>query len=176
MTGDTLLLNKDYRPLSVFPLSVINWKTAIKLIFLDRINVLHYYDDWQVHSPSMTMEVPSVAVTREYFNIKHGIKLTRKNLYLRDNFTCAFCDDVFDPKDLSIDHVIPKSRGGKNEWTNLVTACNPCNWDKGSKIIKPIRAPYKPDYYSMMDTIDISSLNIRDPRWLEYLPMQKKAA
>jgi 5-methylcytosine-specific restriction endonuclease McrA len=176
MTGDTLLLNKDFRPLSVFPLSVINWKTAIKLIFLERINVLHYHEDWNVHSPSMSMSVPSVAVTKEYFNIKHGIKLTRKNLYLRDNFTCAFCDDVFDTQDLSIDHVIPKSRGGKNEWTNLVTACNPCNWDKGDKIIKPLRMPYKPDYYSMLDTIDLSNLEIKDPRWIDYLPMQKKAA
>ena len=176
MRGDTLLLNKDFRPLSVFPLSVINWKTAIKLIFLDRINVIHYYEDWQVHSPSMTMEVPSIAVTREYFSIKHGIKLTRKNLYLRDNFTCQYCNEPFDDNELSIDHVIPRSKGGKNEWTNLVTSCYTCNWNKGSNIIKPIRMPYKPDYYSMLDNIDISNINIRDKKWLDYLPIREKAA
>jgi 5-methylcytosine-specific restriction endonuclease McrA len=176
MTGDTLLLNKDFRPLSVFPLSVINWKTAIKLIFLDRINVIHYYEGWHVHSPSMTMEVPSIAVTKEYFSIKHGIKLTRKNLYLRDNYTCQYCNEPFDDDELSIDHVIPKSRGGKNEWTNLVTSCNTCNWYKGSKIIKPICVPYKPDYYSMLDNIDISNINIRDKKWLDYLPIREKAA
>lgn len=175
MSGDTLLLNKDFRPLSVFPLSVINWKTAIKLIFLERINVIHYYEDWSVSSPSMSMDVPSVAVTKEYFHIKHGIKLTRKNLYIRDNFTCQYCGEPFEDDELSIDHVLPRSKGGKNEWTNLVTSCNTCNWAKGSKIIKPLRMPYKPDYYSMVDNIDISHLKIKDDRWLDYLRVEKAA-
>ena len=167
--SDTLLLNKDFRPLSVFPLSVLNWKTAIKLMFLDRINVIHSHENWNVHSPSMTLPVPSVAVTKEFFTIKHGIKLTRKNIYIRDNWQCQYCSDVFDDKDLSIDHVLPRSRGGKNEWTNLVTSCNTCNWDKGSKIIKPIRMPYKPDYFSMVSNLDLNNVTIKDPRWLDYL-------
>jgi 5-methylcytosine-specific restriction endonuclease McrA len=175
MSGDTLLLNKDFRPLSVFPLSVIGWKTAIKLVFLERINILHYYDNWKVHSPSTTLDVPSIAVTKEYFTIKHGIKLTRKNLYIRDNFTCQYCNEPFDDSELSIDHVVPRSKGGKNEWTNLVTSCNTCNWAKGSKIIKPVRMPYKPDYYSMVDNIDIKNLKIKDPRWLDYLKVEKAA-
>jgi len=174
--SDVLLLNKDYRPLSVFPLSVIGWKNSIKLLVLGRISVLHYYDDWEVRSPSMTMKVPSVAITKEYFNIKHGIKLTRKNIYLRDNFICAFCDEAFDTSELSLDHVTPRSKGGKNEWTNLVTCCNPCNWKKGDKIIKPKRMPFKPDYYSMLDNIDIDKLAIKDPVWMDYLPKKEKAA
>ena len=140
--SDTLLLNSNYEPISVLPLSVIDWRHAIKLMYLGRVHVIETYPDWIVHSEKLALNVPSVAVTREYFPHQKYVKFSRYNLYMRDLYKCQYCDDVFDWEDLTIDHVIPRSLGGRTVWENVVTACKTCNYEKGSSTnIKPIRAP-----------------------------------
>ena len=172
----TLLLNKDYNPISVLPLSVIHWQHSIKLMFLGRIQVLETYNDWHVHSETLTLNVPSVAVTKEYFNPRRYVRFSRANVYLRDLFQCQYCEDTFDFEDLTIDHVIPRSRGGKSSWTNVVTSCKKCNYAKADKLIKPIHKPYEPDYWRLVSKWRNSPIKIKDPKWEKYLGAGRRVA
>ena len=128
MSSDTLLLNADYKPLSLSPLSTLTWQESIKLIWLDKINVVEWHDNWEVHSPSRTMKVPSVIAVREYVQQdREGINFSRRNVFIRDHYTCQYCLHPFNSKELTLDHVIPRSKGGKSGWDNMVTACKKCN-------------------------------------------------
>ena len=84
--SDTLLLNQDYSPISILPLSVIGWQHAIKLMFLGRVNVIETYPNWLIRSEKLTINVPSVCVTKDYFHYKKGVRFSRYNMYLRDLF------------------------------------------------------------------------------------------
>ena len=165
----TLLLNQNYEPISVLPLSVISWQHALKLYFLDRVTILEEYPDWVIRSEHLTINVPSVCVTKEYFNYKKSVKFSRANLYLRDLYTCQYCNDVFSQHDLTIDHVIPRANGGKTNFENTVTACKPCNHNKGSKLIKPLREPYKPEYYSLVNKWKNRPIRVPNSSWYKYL-------
>jgi 5-methylcytosine-specific restriction endonuclease McrA len=171
--SDTLLLNANYEPISILPLSIINWQHAIKLYFLDRVTILESYPDWTIRSEHLEINVPSVCVTKEYFNYKKAVKFSRANLYLRDLYTCQYCDEVFDQKDLTIDHVLPRAAGGKTNFENTVSACKPCNHHKGSKIIKPLRMPYKPDYYSLVNKWKDRDIHVKCDSWYQYLGLEK---
>ena len=167
--SDTLLLNQNYEPISVLPLSVINWQHAIKLYFLDRVTILESYDDWVIRSEHLSINVPSVCVTKEYFNYKRAVKFSRSNMYLRDLYTCQYCAETFPSSALTIDHVIPKMIGGKTNFENCVTSCKPCNHKKGSKLMKPIREPYKPDYYSLVGKWRNRPITVPCESWYKYL-------
>ena len=91
---DTLLLNADGNPLSVAPLSTLTWQESIKLVWLDRINVLEWHENWQVHSPNITMTVPSVMMVREYVKRRSNTSFNRSNVYLRDNYICQYCKQI----------------------------------------------------------------------------------
>ncbi len=138
-----LVLNADYTPLSYYPLSLWPWQTAIKAIFLDRVDVVATYDR-EVHSPSLDMKIPSVIALRQYVRPSEFPAFTRFNVFLRDRFACQFCGDTHN---LTFDHVIPRRLGGKTTWENIVAACAPCNMKKGGRtpqqahmpMVKPIR-------------------------------------
>ncbi len=165
---DTLLLNADGNPLSVAPLSTLTWQESIKLVWLDRINVLEWHKDWQVHSPNITMTVPSVMMVREYVKRRTNTSFNRSNVYLRDNYICQYCKQMFGHKDLTLDHVIPKSKGGKTEWTNIVSACRKCNNDKASHThIKPYKQPRKPDFLQLVN--GVNTVHIDHEIWLKYI-------
>ncbi len=167
--SQTLLLNSDFNPISILPLSVVSWQHAVKLMFLDRVTVIETYPDQQIRSEHLTIEMPSVCVTREYFNYKKAVKFSRANLFLRDLYQCQYCADTFSTNDLTLDHVIPRSSGGKTVWENSVTACKSCNHRKGSKLLKPIRAPFKPDYYNLIGQWRNCAFHIGHPTWNKYL-------
>ena len=174
---DTLLLNADGNPLSAAPLSTLTWQESIKLVWLDRINVLEWHEDWQVHSPNITMTVPSVMMVREYVKRRSNTSFNRSNVYLRDNYICQYCKQMFGHKDLTLDHVIPKSKGGKTEWTNVVSACRKCNNDKASHThIKPYKQPRKPDFLQLVNGVNVK--HIEHEIWLKYiiLDSEKKRA
>lgn len=168
--SDTLLLNADGAPLSITPLSTLTWQESIKLIWLDKINVLEWHEDWQVHSPNHTLTVPSVIAIREYIpHTNGGINFTRNNVFVRDKYTCQYCLDVFKPSILTLDHVLPRSKGGKTNWENIVTACKKCNHAKGNRMdIKPIRMPQKPNFYQLYGNKNFT-ISIRHRKWLDYL-------
>ena len=167
----TLLLNLDMKPLSWVPLSVINWQDAVSGIVSNKVTVLEHHDNWFIHSPSVTIQVPSVIALTKYVNLyDFGMRFTRWGLFIRDNFTCLYCNNKFPGRDLTVDHVVPKSHGGKKTWQNLVSSCGPCNRNKGNDhTILPLRPPFKP---SIAD-INRSAMNIRIgvkyKEWIPYL-------
>jgi 5-methylcytosine-specific restriction endonuclease McrA len=174
--SDTLLLNSNYEPISVLPLSVIGWQHAIKLMYLGRVNVIETYPNWIIHSERLAINVPSICVTKDYFHYKKNVKFSRYNLYMRDLFKCQYCDDVFDYDELTIDHVVPRSAGGKTNWENCSTSCKSCNHAKGSRLIKPLVKPYKPDYYSLVGKWKQMPFSVKQDSWYQYLGRPKLEA
>ena len=171
--SDCLILNADYRPLCYLPLSTIPWQQAVKLSFLDRIKILETYDDWVVHSPSTTMRVPALAITKEYMKYKRAVRFSRKNLYLRDLYQCQYCGETCDTHELTIDHVIPVSKGGKTTWDNCVTACYDCNFEKGNKHQLPRRLPFKPSYWHLVGAnAEKLGWHIKHPSWRDYTTLK----
>ena len=140
-----LVLNADYRPLSYFPLSVWPWQDAVKAAFLDRVTILAEYEA-VVRSPSMSLNIPSVVVLKDYIRPAKSVAFTRFNLFLRDEFTCQYCGAK---GDMTFDHVIPRSKGGLTMWENVVASCSACNLKKGARspdeanmsLRRPPRAP-----------------------------------
>jgi 5-methylcytosine-specific restriction endonuclease McrA len=168
--ADTLVLNKDGQPISMLPPSTINWKEAITYMWLDKVHVLEWYDDWVVRSEKWETRVPAVIMLKEMFRRKTMPRFSRYNVYLRDKFTCQYCITQFPQNDLTLDHVLPISHGGKTEWTNIVTACNPCNSKKGNnKNIVPKTEPYQPDYYQLANCRKSMGFEIRHPSWETFL-------
>lgn len=139
-----LVLNADYTPLSYYPLSLWPWQTAIKAIFLDRVDVIETYER-EVHSPTIQMKIPSVIALKQYVKPSEYPAFTRFNLFLRDRFHCQYCGS---PHQLTFDHVVPRRLAGKTTWQNVATACAPCNMRKGGRtpaqagmrlMVQPIR-------------------------------------
>ena len=124
-----LALNADFRPLNYFPLSLWSWQDTVKAVWSDRVTIISEYDQ-QISSPSLKMNLPSVIALKEYVPQTRNPAFTRFNVFLRDRFSCQYCGYGFFASELTFDHVIPKSRGGRTSWTNVVAACGPCNLRK----------------------------------------------
>ncbi len=149
----SLVLNADYRPLSYFPLSIWSWKDTVKAVFLDRVNIVEEYDQ-KVSSPSFEIKLPSIIALKDYIPHSHKPAFTRFNVFLRDDFKCQYCNDKFSTRELTFDHLIPRSKGGLTNWENVVTACSKCNWTKGSRSLSQVgfnllRKPKEPSQYSL---------------------------
>lgn len=171
--SDVLLLNADFNPISILPLSVISWKHAINLYFMDRIQVIEEYDDWVIRSEKLAIKVPSVCMTKQYLSFKKTPKFSRSNMYLRDLYQCQYCEEVFSAKDLTLDHVMPRSKGGKTTWENSVTACKSCNHRKGARMdMKPIRKPFKPDHFHLINKWRQRPIQVRHHSWYQYLGIE----
>ncbi len=139
----TLLLSANY-----FPIRVISWERAIKMRFEGTADVVAEYSD-EISSPSVTWKVPAVVRERRVAKVKHVIRFSRTNVYLRDGYRCQYCGDRFDAKGLTYDHVVPRCEGGKTDWLNVVACCRACNSSKGSKSCDewgrwPLNAPTRP--------------------------------
>lgn len=133
-----LVLNADYRPLSYFPLSLWPWQEAVKAVFLDRVNILSEYDR-RVRSPNIEFRLPSVISLKRYIPMTRRPAFTRFNVFLRDRFDCQYCGGGFPTEDLTFDHVVPRSRGGRTTWENVVAACVRCNRTKGDRLPRESR-------------------------------------
>jgi len=168
-----LVLNADFRPLSYFPLSIWSWQDAVKAVFLDRVSVVSQYDR-KIHSPSCEMRLPSVIALKEYVPAARRPAFTRFNVFLRDRFTCQYCSGDFATNELTFDHVIPKSRGGRTAWNNVVTACSTCNLLKGSRLPKESRMyprlrPEQPTTHLLQENGRGFPPNYLHDSWLDYL-------
>jgi 5-methylcytosine-specific restriction endonuclease McrA len=138
-----LVLNADFRPMSYFPLSLLSWQDAVHAVFSERVSVVAEYDVW-ARSPSTQI--------------------------LRDRFTCQYCSEVFASSELTFEHVIPRSRGGQTTWSNIVTACVPCNTGKGSSLhIKPRRAPKEPTLKELLEAKRAFPPGYLHESWTDYL-------
>jgi 5-methylcytosine-specific restriction endonuclease McrA len=165
-----LVLNADFRPLSYYPLSLWPWQDVIKAVFLDRVDVVAQYDQ-VVRSPSFEMRLPSVVCLRDYVVQDRSPAFTRFNVFLRDGFKCVYCGC---PDDLTFDHLIPRHRGGRTTWDNIVTACAPCNLRKGGKMPKdagmhPLRGPRRPSTHELQHMGRRFPPNHLHESWVDYL-------
>lgn len=132
--ADVLLLNFTYEALNVTSL-----RRALKLVIAGKAEVVQTEDGKMIHSPSRAVQAPSIVRLRYLVNRPFlEVPLTRKNILLRNNYTCQYCGSQ-DRKSMTVDHVIPKSMGGKSTWENLVCACKDCNSKKRSKLAHEVQ-------------------------------------
>ncbi len=163
MTGHVLVLNQDYQALSITSV-----QRAIVLVLLHKAEMVEAEALRFVRSPSCQIPWPSIVRLKAYVRVPYKrILLTRKNVIRRDSSRCQYCGG----RDrLTIDHVLPKSRGGRDAWDNLVAACVPCNNRKGSMTpteagMNLDRAPFRPSYVMYIRDY-VGSL---DDTWKPYL-------
>jgi len=167
--SDTLLLNADAQPVSLLPLSTITWQDSIRYLVLDKVTVLEWHDNWIVRSANWETRVPAVVILKEYFKKKTYVRLTKRNIFLRDGYQCQYCEQDCGGE-ATLDHVRPLSMGGKSSWENLATACKSCNYAKADKMkMKPNRVPYKPDYWELSEKRRQMGFTPRHPSWTAYL-------
>jgi 5-methylcytosine-specific restriction endonuclease McrA len=116
------------------------------------------------------MKVPSVIVSRKFVKKKTAVRFSRQTLLLRDNFSCQYCSDHLGTNTVTIDHVIPRVRGGITRWDNVVSSCYACNSSKGHRTsIKPFVKPVKPDYHTLLNNARKVPIEIPDESWIPYL-------
>jgi 5-methylcytosine-specific restriction endonuclease McrA len=160
-----LLLNITYEPLTT-----VGLHRAVCLVLGEKADVVHAdADGVQLHSASTRLDAPSVIRLRRYVRIPHRsrVPLTRAALMRRDNYLCAYCGTKAD----TIDHVIPRSRGGLHAWENCVASCTRCNHRKADRLIDELgwtlprdpAAPRGPHWRL------IGAINDGDPQWVAYL-------
>jgi len=168
-----LVLNADFRPLSYFPLSLWSWQDTVKAVFLERVNVVDEYDQ-VVRSPTIEFRIPSVISLKEYISLDRRPAFTRFNVFLRDSFLCQYCDGHFPAEDLTFDHVVPRSRGGRTTWDNVVTACQSCNLTKGDGLLRECglhlsRVPEQPTTYELQHNGRSFPPNYLHESWRDFL-------
>ena len=124
----TLKLDAAYRPIGV-----INGTEALVMCIIGKARTIETYDK-VIRSTSQVFKIPSVIVLCRVIKFKfQTFNCSRKSIFARDEHTCQYCRASFGDKELTLDHVLPKSRGGEKTWTNLVAACKKCNQKKGNK-------------------------------------------
>jgi 5-methylcytosine-specific restriction endonuclease McrA len=162
-----LVLNQNYEPLNV-----CNVRRALVLVIGGKAEVLEA-NSRAIASPSASYAAPSVI--RLVYMIRRPrprVKLSRREIFIRDNYTCQYCERQ--GTDLTIDHVIPRSRGGQHVWDNVVSACRQCNHRKGGKSIAEARMalqkkPHEPragTYYTIERRLDTAM----HATWHKFLP------
>ncbi|RMH41144.1 MAG: HNH endonuclease [Deltaproteobacteria bacterium] len=162
-----LMLSRSYEPLRV-----ISWKRAFALLTLGKVEVVEEYDAC-VRTVTLVFKVPAVVRLLTAFKRRgRPPKFSRINIYARDGFRCQYCGDKRPTEELTFDHVVPKARGGKTSWTNIVTACHPCNRRKGARTpeeagMRLRKPPIQPKWVPAV-TIRVSTRSVPDA-WRDYL-------
>ena len=136
LNRSVLVLNTNYSPMDI-----CTARRAICLFYNEKVDILESYHE-AVHSPSVTLSLPSIVKLRGF--VKHhkmDVVLSRKNLMIRDKHQCQYCNTK--KGSLTMDHVLPKHRGGMDSWENLVAACQTCNRKKGNQTPEEARMPLK---------------------------------
>jgi 5-methylcytosine-specific restriction endonuclease McrA len=177
MSQEVLVLNSDYEPLNV-----CNLRRAIVLVYLGKADILHTQSEHRQRADTypvrcaegVLVDKPSVVKLRHHVRRPlPDLKLSRRSVFARDNYTCQYCGTV--GKDLTIDHVVPKRHGGGMEWENLVTCCRRCNTKKGDKAPEKVgmrlaRAPLRPRYTPYI-ALNKYVAGTKHEVWRDYLPV-----
>ena len=150
-----------------------SWQDSIKAVFLDRVYIVSYYDR-TIRSPSFSMKLPSVIALKDYVTSMRQPAFTRFNVFLRDNFSCQYCQNKFSANELTFDHLIPKCLLGKTTWTNVVSACTSCNLKKGKKLVQfaklnLVKQPFKPTAMQLQNNGRNFPPNYLHKSWRDYM-------
>jgi 5-methylcytosine-specific restriction endonuclease McrA len=163
-----LVLNQDYSPITVCSV-----QKAFLLVYLKKAELISNAKNTFLRSVDQVFHAPAVVRITRYIQIPYkGVLLNRQNIFKRDGHACQYCGTH---KDLTIDHLIPRSKGGKSNWNNLVTACKRCNARKGDDTpenagMKLARKPFKPTY--IMFVRDYSGYVMEE--WMPFLQTKDK--
>lgn len=154
------------------PHRIIGWQRAVVLAYLGKVEVLDTYAH-VLAGPSVEMKAPSVVrLTKGSVSTKRSIRFSRINVFTRDKFRCQYCGAQKVPRDLNYDHVVPRKRGGRTEWENIVTSCYPCNERKGSRTpdeagMSLLRKPFKPTSLPVVPHLRADAESLPEP-WQPY--------
>ena len=167
MNTRVLVLNASFEPINV-----CTARRAVVLV-LKGIALAEESSSKWIHSARFSMPAPSVIRLRDYIHIPFERKsLSRKNIMLRDHNTCQYCGRVFAPAELTLDHIVPRSRGGDSTWDNLVASCQWCNNQKGDRSPEEVgmRLLKRPQGYNLhVNRQIIRYLGRADVSWRKYL-------
>jgi 5-methylcytosine-specific restriction endonuclease McrA len=164
-----LVLNSSYEFLGI-----TDWKSAICAVYTNKATVEENYER-TVSSPSVTMNVPAVIRLRKYVKVLYErityVSYTKNNIHRRDDYICQYCGEKTRKDKITVDHVIPESRGGQSIWDNTVSACNGCNAEKDNRTPQEadmhlIRIPRKPHGFKEIIRIKIGEIH---DLWEKYL-------
>jgi 5-methylcytosine-specific restriction endonuclease McrA len=164
LNAKVLVLNQNYEALTI-----CSTKKAVVLLLTNKAEIIAKKDGLVLRSPSTTLPFPSIIRLSNYVNVHYKmVLLSRKNILRRDNHKCQYCGRSDLP--LTIDHVIPKSKGGQDTWENLVTACIKCNNKKGDRTLEEanmhlIRKPFRPSHIMFLKNF----VGQVDERWKPFL-------
>ena len=163
----TLLLSQGYEPIKV-----ISWQRAITLLTLGKVEVIEEYDH-EIRAVSLVIKIPAVVrLLRAFRRHAKPVKFSRINIYARDGYRCQYCNGKFAIDELTYDHVIPRSKGGRTTWENIVTCCYTCNYQKGNRTPAEAKmslrtTPTRPEWVPSV-TIRVSTRSMPDA-WRDYL-------
>ncbi len=166
---NVLVLNQDYSPLTVCSV-----ERAFLLVFLHKAEMISAGPNSFLHTVNASYQAPSVIKVSRYISVPYkGVILSRQNIFRRDNHECQYCGT---DTDLTLDHLIPRSKGGTSNWKNLVTACKHCNAKKGDYSPEEIgmklkRAPFKPSYIMFLKSTNGSVFE----EWRPFLQLKSEA-
>lgn len=168
MKPHCLVLDKRF-----YPFMILNFKRAFILSLKD-VDVIEYHPKETIRTINKSFPIPIVIRVNEIINIKNMyVYPTRYLIFIRDNWTCQYCGKSVNEKTATIDHVVPKSKGGAWSWLNLVTACEECNQKKGDQIWIPINKPKRPEPFVIVLQKVINKLdNETISTWINYLPIK----
>jgi 5-methylcytosine-specific restriction endonuclease McrA len=151
MSAQVIVLNSDYTFLNF-----IDYRKAFTLLAKEKIEVIKYSEN-VIKSFKSSFKIPSVVRLINFVNIlyRRKVSFTKDNVYIRDNYTCGYCLEKLNKRTITLDHIIPKSKGGKDSWENCVSACKKCNEHKGDKFLQDtdMHLHLKPRQPNMLDFI-----------------------
>jgi 5-methylcytosine-specific restriction endonuclease McrA len=148
-TTKVLVLNASYEPLSI-----CDARNAVLLLFCGKAMMVASHPEHRIRTVTESYPLPSIVRLTVFVQVEYrSTALSRKNLFRRDGFRCQYCGGK--EAELTLDHVIPKSRGGEESWENLVTACKPCNSKKGNRTpaeagMTLLKKPSRPSHITLM--------------------------
>lgn len=134
MSKRVLLLNASEEVVNI-----IEWNRAVKLLYSGKA-LEHTVDEfYEIRLPDRVIQLPKIIILRNYIRIPYRrITPTRKNIFLRDQYSCQYCEDKLTEDTATIDHVTPRSKGGGSTWENMVTCCRRCNLKKANNYPKDV--------------------------------------
>jgi 5-methylcytosine-specific restriction endonuclease McrA len=170
LTGRVLLLNQTYEPLGT-----VGVARAVVMLFKNSVTVEEWDGGRVLRTPREEFPVPSVVRRRAYVNVRRGREtagMKRVRIYIRDQFRCQYCGSRKNPVELTLDHILPRSRGGTNAPWNIVTACVGCNQRKGNRTPEEARMPLltaQAVLRSKLERVVLCHYAEARPEWRKYL-------
>ena len=184
LTRPTLVLNRNWRAVGVASVArsltlvaaerarIVDPSTFQQYTWADWAQLVPQEDEVFIQSVKFRIRVPEVITLTEYDRVPtNAVTFSRRNIFKRDHFTCQYCGGH---EDLTFDHVVPRSKGGRTTWENIVAACSPCNLKKGGRLpeqakMRPARRPERPTMFELNERGRAFPPNYLHESWQDFL-------